>query len=106
MTKQLVEEIMQLETEAEHQLARAAAEADTIIRRAHEKPLLLVQETEHTLDTQREAATKQRSKQLQTEKERAIEQARSDAKALAATLNKRVPKAADYLLRQFAEHAQ
>jgi vacuolar-type H+-ATPase subunit H len=105
MTKQLVEDIMQLEAEAEQQIAKAATDADTIIRKAQEKALLLVQEAEHTLDTEREALIKQRSKQLTAEKEKSVENARTEAKALAATLSKRVPKASEYLLAQFVEQS-
>jgi vacuolar-type H+-ATPase subunit H len=106
MTKQLVEEIMQLETEAAEQLVKAATEHDTIIRKAHEKAIVLVQETEHTLDTEREEAIKQRGMQLQKEKEQTIAQARTEGKALAAALSKKVPKAANHLLTQFTEYAR
>jgi vacuolar-type H+-ATPase subunit H len=105
MTKQLVEEIMQLEAEAELQLVKAKAEHDAIIKKAHEKALLLVQDAEHALGAEEESLIKQKTKELETEKAKAIKQAQTDAQALAQTLSKRVPKAADMLLSKFMEYA-
>lgn len=105
MSKQLVEEIMTLEEQAERQLANASKEYDTTIQRAHEKALLLVQEAENTLDTERENTIKQRTKQLEEEKRKAIEAARTESQALGQQISKRVPKAAEHLRKAFMESA-
>lgn len=103
MTKQLVEEILQLEETAERQLAAAEKEYELTIQRAHEKAHLLVQEAENTLDTEREKALKERAAQLEQEKQQAIKAARTESKALGQTVSKRVPKATEHLRKAFME---
>jgi len=105
MTKQLVEEIMQLEVDAEKQLAQAAAEHDAIIKKAHEKAHLLIQEAERTLDTEREALIRQHDSKLHEQKQQMIAAARAEAKELAKRIERNVPKAAEQMLKRFKEYA-
>lgn len=104
MTKELVEDIMRLETDAEHQLVKAATEKENIIIHARKQTLLAVQEAEHTLDTEREERIREHDKTMHDRKITLIEDAKQEARELASRVEPRIEPAAEQVLQRFFEY--
>jgi vacuolar-type H+-ATPase subunit H len=106
MTKQLVEEIMALEDDAQRQIEHATKQREAAIQKAHERALKIVQDAEHTLDTEREAATKERTDKLRAQKQKTIEEAHAEAKKLASKLQPKAQGGTTFVLDKFKEYVE
>lgn len=103
MTKQLVEDIMQLELEAEQELESVRREHDKVVRKAQEKAMQLIQNAENTLDNERETALKRKTDELHALAVAAKTKDEELAAELAKTANPRISKAANKMLQRFSE---
>ncbi len=104
MSKQLIEEIMELERHGEDVIAKATKEKEALIQHAHEEAHALVQKSEHTLDTERESAVKAALDRLQAEKQARSKASEQAARALEKKAQAKIDPAAKRVLERFTEY--
>ena len=103
MSRELVEEILELEAHAEQQITHAKQEAEHIIRKAHEDSVHIEQDAERTIEASSAERIEQHTKKLQQEKAAALKEAQTAAASLAKQITPRITSASELLKTQFLE---